>query len=201
MILGSIVLAGGDSSRMGQSKAGLRWGEDTLLLRAVQTLLDCSWPVVVVARDEAQELPPLHTECELVFDDHPGQGPLAAIESGLRALGDRCDAALVTACDMPFVDDRVVGWLARHLGDHSGVVPEVDGRPQPLCGLYHVRLLAAIHDLVRAGEQRASAMAELAGVQQLSAATVAEFDSSGRFAMSVNSPEDYQRALGLAGLA
>ena len=76
MHLGSIVLAGGRSRRLGKPKVSLPWGESTLLYETVVTLLDCTFPVVVVARDERQELPPLHTECELAFDGDPGGGPL-----------------------------------------------------------------------------------------------------------------------------
>lgn len=200
MILGSIVLAGGESSRMGRSKAGLRWGDESLLLRAVHELLDFTWPVVAVARDEEQELPPLHTECELVYDEQPGEGPLVAIATGLDALGDRCEAAFVTACDMPFVDGRLVGWLARQLGESAAVIPEVDGQPQPLCGVYHLRLLPAIRDLVARGERRPRALCELPGVRILPASTVAEFDAEARFARDLDSPEDYEAAQRDAGL-
>src|SRR5688572_29654059 len=106
MLVGSIILAGGRSRRMGQPKESLPFGGTTLLGRTVETLLDRTWPVVVVARPE-QQLPPLPLEARVVADDLPGQGPLQAIASGIRwlrgsngGLGER-DAAFVTGCDAP----------------------------------------------------------------------------------------------------
>ncbi len=200
MIVGSIILAGGPSERMGQPKAGLDWGGQSMLLRAITELLDCSHPVVVVSRSPENELPPLHTECDLVFDERPGEGPLAAIETGLRALDDRCDAALVTACDMPFLDDRAFAWLCDQLGDHSGVVPVVDGKPQPMAGIYHVREIPAIHALVNGGERRAQALAELAGVHLIPEEEVRAFDPEARFCRDCDTPEEYAALRKLAGL-
>ncbi|MBK8980114.1 MAG: molybdenum cofactor guanylyltransferase [Planctomycetes bacterium] len=199
MILGSIVLAGGASERMGSPKAALRWGDRSLLLHLVETLLDCTWPVVVVARDEHQELPPLHTESELTYDASPGDGPLAAVATGLRALADRCQAAFVTACDMPFVDDRFVGWLAGRLAGHAGVVPVVGGAPQPLCGIYRVELAGQLDAALARGERRAATLAELPGVVTVPEAELRTFDPELRFARDLDSPEDYRAALELRG--
>ena len=68
MILGSIILAGGRSRRMGRPKESLPFAGSTLLGHTVDVLLDCTFPVVVVARDQEQELPPIHLEADLVFD-------------------------------------------------------------------------------------------------------------------------------------
>lgn len=201
MILGSIVLAGGSSSRMGTSKAGLAWGDRTLLLHTVEMLLDFTYPVAVVSRDQDFELPPLHTECDLIFDQDPGGGPLQAIETGMAYVFSRCDAVLVTSCDMPFLDGKAVEWLADQLGDHTGVIPVVDGKPQPLCGIFSERALPKIRELVQGGERRALALAELPGIQLLSEEKCRTFDPELRFLRDIDTPEDYEQARRDAGQA
>lgn len=196
MILGSIVLAGGSSSRMGRPKESLPWGDGTLLLHTITTLLDCTYPVVVVARDDHQDLPPLHTECELVFDDQPGEGPIQAIETGLRALETRSDAVFVAGCDLPFLTGAAVSWLAEQLGDHAGIVPRVDGQPQPLCAIYRTRLRGRVQELVQRGERRAQALAELPGVIAIDETAVRGFDPRLRFCRDVDTPDEYERARG-----
>jgi molybdopterin-guanine dinucleotide biosynthesis protein A len=193
MILGSIVLAGGSSSRMGSPKESLPWGDGSLLLHTVETLLDCTYPVVVVARDDHQDLPPLHTECELIFDDKPGEG--------LRFVESRCDAVLVVGCDLPFLNGEAVAWLAGQLGDHSGVVPVLDGIAQPLCGIYHVRLRPTIRDLVHRGERRALALAGLPGVHKLPEDLIRRFDPELRFLRDVDTPDEFDAARRDAGQA
>lgn len=201
MILGAIVLAGGRSERMGTSKANLAWGDSSLLLHVVTALQSCAWPVIVVGRSDDQDLPPLDPETEVVFDDSPGDGPLPAIDVGMRELRGRAETVLVTACDMPFLDPEAVHWLVSQLGSHSAAVPEFDGRLQPLCGIYHVRLHGAIQDLVRGGERRAQALAELPGVHRIPDAAIRSFQPDGRFLRDIDSQDDYRRALADAGLA
>src|SRR5262245_11012674 len=114
MQLGSIVLAGGQSTRMGRPKAMLPIAGTTLLGRTVDTLMSCTHPVLVVARSHDDELPPLPIESELTLDTKPDQGPLSGIRDGMRwhVLRKECDTVLVTGCDMPFLEVAAVGWLA-----------------------------------------------------------------------------------------
>lgn len=195
MQLGSIVLTGGESRRMGEPKECLAWGDSTLLLHTVVTLLDCTYPVVVTARDGHQALPPLHTDCELVYDSMPGEGPLVGIEAGMQFLAGQCDATLVVGCDMPFLTAASVSWLADQLGDASGVVPLIDQHPQPLAAIYRLDLLPQVKELLAAGERRARALVELPGIRTLSRDEVAQFDPELDFLRSIDTPEDYRKAL------
>lgn len=195
MLIGAIILAGGESERMGRSKASLEWRGSSLLGDRVAAMLDCAYPVVVVARDREQELPPLDTECEVVFDGDPSGGPLVAVLAGLGALADRCDAAVVIGCDFPFVDARVVAWLGRELGERAGAVPTDGGTPQPLCAIYRTSLLPGVRGLVERGERAALALLDLDGVARLDEAAVAHFDPERRFLWNVNTEADYEQAL------
>ncbi|MBI5851159.1 MAG: molybdenum cofactor guanylyltransferase [Planctomycetes bacterium] len=200
MILGSMVLAGGRSDRMGRSKPALPWGDGSLLLHTVQTLIECSHPVVVVARDDHQDLPPLHTECELIYDARPGEGPLQAIDAGLAFLERKCDAVFVAGCDLPFLDAVVIGRFFDLLGEQMGVVPTHDGEPQPLCAIYNLRVHSAVHELVQAGQRRAQALAELPGIKLLGPAELRAIDPALRFFRDVDTPDDYEAARKTAGL-
>jgi molybdopterin-guanine dinucleotide biosynthesis protein A len=199
MLLGSIVLTGGQSRRMGKPKESLPWGDGSLLLSTVTTLLDCTFPVVVVARDRNQALPPLHTECELVCDSIPGAGPLVGIEAGMQHVLGKCDAVFVVGCDTPLLTTEAVGWLADQLGDHDGVVAEVGGERQPMSAIYSMRLLPRIKELLAGGERRAQALAALPGIRVLSEAEIDAFDRERRFLVNVNTPEDWQRVLARHG--
>src|SRR5690606_11227211 len=157
------------------------------------TMLDCTWPCVVVARP-GQELPPLHTECELVFDEHPGEGPLAAIATGMRAVAGHCDAVFVVGCDLPFVTAETVAALAEALGSGRGIVPEAGGVLHPLCAIYRTELLPEIERLVEGGERRAQALADLPGVARLPEDRLRAFDPELRFLRDVDTPESYDAA-------
>ncbi|MBL8756078.1 MAG: NTP transferase domain-containing protein, partial [Planctomycetes bacterium] len=152
MQLAAIILAGGASSRMGRPKESLPWGDESLLGRTCRTLSACCAPVVVVARDRTQGLPPL-PEGTLVACDAPGAaGPLAGLLAGLQALlaaglhGD--DATFVTACDHPFLFADAVRALHRELGNARLVMPEVATVLQPLCAIYRLGCVGAVERLL-----------------------------------------------------
>lgn len=204
MRLGSIILAGGKSNRMGKPKASLPFGDNTLLGRAVDTLLSCTYPVVVVARDahQAEELPPVSVEADIIHDAeaHRGQGPLAGLLAGLHHLSDKCTAAFLTGCDAPFLTPRVVEWLAEQLGDHDLVIPEVTGALQPLCAVYRTSLAQAVSNLLTADDRSLHSLVNTADAHCLREEEIRAFDRSLRFLRGVNTAEEYQAALREAGL-
>ena len=205
MRLGSIILTGGKSDRMGKPKASLPFGDNTLLGRTVDMLLSCTYPVVVVARDTNQveaELPPVPLEADIVHDpeEHQGSGPLAGLLAGLGHVGGRCTAAFLTGCDVPFLTPGAVEWLAEQLGVHDLVIPEVGGMLQPLCAIYRTSIEPAVRKLLATDDRSLHGLTGSTNARVLTEAEVSAFDPSLRFLRGVNSPEEYQAALREAGL-
>ena len=194
MLLGSIILAGGRSRRMGRAKEALPLGDNTLLGRTVDTMLSCTHPVVVVARDAEQELPPLTLEADVVFDESPDGGPLVGMLAGLRAIAAHCDAAFVIGCDCPRLRPDDVDWLADRLGDHDMVIANIDGVLQPLGAIYRVRILPLLEQLLTDGIRTPRTLAERCDARVLCEAEVDAFDPARGFLTNLNCPEDYERA-------
>lgn len=90
MLLG-IILAGGQSRRMGKDKAMLDWQGDTLLAHAQQLLIEAGCDSVVVSRNAPH----------YIRDVFAGMGPLAGIHACLTAY--TCDEAIVIPVDMPLL--------------------------------------------------------------------------------------------------
>jgi molybdopterin-guanine dinucleotide biosynthesis protein A len=131
-----LVLAGGQSKRMGQDKALLRIDGETQLSRAVQLLEPLVDRVFVSARADQMDEPERKKYRQIV-DRYRDLGPLAGI---LSAMEEHPDASwLVLACDLPHVDELTV----RHLLDSrspdqpfSAYTSSHDGLPEPLCAFY-----------------------------------------------------------------
>lgn len=189
---------------MGRPKEALPFAGTTLLGRTVELLLDCTWPVFVVGRDEDQELPPLPLEATVIHDDRPGAGPLAAIVTGMkrarseRMLGDQ-DAVFVCGCDMPFLTATAVGWLVDRLGPNQLLVPRIGGVLQPLCAVYRLTCLPIAEDLLRAGVDTPRTLAEKAKAIVLDESDLHELDPTLRFAQSIDTPEQYEAAVRAVG--
>ena len=151
--IGGIVLCGGRSSRMGRSKASLMLGGESLLRRAVRTLLEVASPVVVVAAD-GQALPALPPEVEIITDELRSEGPLPALILGLRTLSGRADAAFAMACDLPFLDGETIGIILKSLELVEVAAPSADGFDHPLAAAYRLSVLPKLLAMQAAGERK-----------------------------------------------
>jgi molybdenum cofactor cytidylyltransferase len=117
-----IVLAAGDSSRMGTNKLLLRLGEETILRRCVRRVIAAGLdPVLVVLGHDADraraELEGLR--CLAVFNSDWARGMNASLRAGIAALPPGTSAAVVALADMPCVTSEMISALAeryRRLG-------------------------------------------------------------------------------------
>ena len=114
--MGGIVLCGGQSRRMGRSKAWLPWDGETLLERVVRVVSAEVQPVVLATR-HGTALPKISGEVEFAFDRAGHAGPLAGIAAGFDALAGRCDAVFIVPCDHPFIRAEYIRRLIELLED------------------------------------------------------------------------------------
>ncbi len=131
-----LVLAGGESRRMGQDKALLKRDGKTQLRHVVDLLETVSEQVFVSARREQQD-DAERSRFERIVDRYEGVGPVAGI---LTALEEYPQADwLVVACDLPNIDAPTLRYLLQH---RSATQPftayrsSYDDLPEPLCAVY-----------------------------------------------------------------
>lgn len=195
----AIVLAGGRSERMGQPKALLRFGAETLIEHIVRVLAPAFGEVIVVAA-AGQELPAL--PARVVTDEVPGAGPLGGLHAGLKA--SRTEWAFVASCDAPFLQPALALLLVERARAGVLALPEYQGRRHPLPGAYCRSLLPAIEERLGAGRLRLGALAErfggvapanLPGALIVPEADVLRADPEGLSFINVNTPEEYAAAL------
>jgi len=138
-----VLLTGGASRRMGVDKATLMVEGETLAVRAGGVLGRVCDPVVEVGYG-ASGLP-------CVREDPEGDGPLAALLRGADALANGAPI-IVLACDLPFIDEHTLRWLADHPAAGS-VVPTVAGRDQYTCARWSRAAIAYGRAALARGER------------------------------------------------
>ena len=193
-----VILCGGQSSRMGRSKAWLPVGDETMLARIVRLISEVVSPLVVVAAPE-QELPPLTSEIILVRDPERSRGPLVGIAAGLAALVGKADAAFVSSCDVPLLRPAFVRRMIELLGDHVACVPEVGGYRHPLAAVYRVEVAVIADELLAADRLRPAFLFERVSTRVVKAEDFADIDPEGESLRNLNTPEEYELALALLG--
>lgn len=155
--LSALVLCGGAASRFGHDKGLALFHGEPLVVRQVALLADISDDVIISTNDPARYR---FAGRRIVADLHPGQGPLAGLETGLRAAQHEYMAAL--ACDMPFASRELFLHLRAVAEDFDVVIPVhdlVDATPlgrrcEPLHAIYRRRCLDAIEASLAAGDDR-----------------------------------------------
>ena len=185
----AVIMAGGDSRRMGQDKANLLLGERTLLQSVAATLQPLFPEVIVSVRQPRPEI-----NLPQVCDDPAHSGPLA----GLAAALDRATTPWIfaVACDMPFITPAVIEYLALQRADCQAVVPMVGGYPQPLAAFYARSCLDVVRDNLNSnGKHSLLALLGKLQVRYVSEDEMLSVDPQLRSFFDLDTPQDVARAM------
>ncbi len=185
----AVILAGGDSCRMGQDKAKLKLGSRTLL-QMVSAKMREWFPVVVVSVRQPRGESDLPQVCDGMVDG----GPLAGLAAALDWAGTSW--VYLVACDMPFIESEVIEFLARQRAGHQAVVAIVDGQPQPLAAFYARDCLSEARNIL-GGEGRHSlrALLERLEVRYVDESLMRTADPKLRSFFDLDTPEDVAAVL------
>ena len=109
-----VILAAGQSSRMGRPKALLPWRQGSFLSSAILALSPFSDLVIVVAGSNAEELRPTVDSLGafLVVNPEPDRGQFSSLQVGVQDIMNRGrDSAILTLVDRPAPELATVSYL------------------------------------------------------------------------------------------
>lgn len=143
---------------MGFPKSRIIVEGETLLHRQLRLLARAGASELLVSlNSETQELPPEGFCVRTVLDRLADAGPLAGIESLLRA--SQRPWVTILAVDLPRLNLRFLGELLQRVTPTSGVVPIRDGQLEPLCAVYPKSAAAIATQLLDEGRREAGGLA------------------------------------------
>lgn len=215
----AIIMAGGDSRRMGTDKANVTLGEKTLLQSVIATMQQLFPQVIVSVRQ-----PRAGIDLPQVCDEQPDGGPLAGLVASLGQI--TTPWAFMVACDMPFVVPEVVELLAGYrikppthpspplsgrgqggsdcsspdkgrLGgvSYQAVVPVVHGHPQPLAAFYAASCLAPLRASLAAQQKGLRSVLKQLDVRYVDEAEMLKADPLLRSFFDLDTPQDVEAAM------
>jgi molybdenum cofactor guanylyltransferase len=130
--ISAVVLAGGESRRMGTDKATALFRGKPLWQIQIETLRNLK-PVEILVSARSD---PAWRPHDVLFaaDIPPSRGPL----SGLAASIERISTShlLALAIDMPKMTGTYLKFLYAQIEPGCGVVPKIDNRAEPLAAIY-----------------------------------------------------------------
>ncbi len=140
--LSAVILAGGDSKRMGESKAFLRL-KGKPLVELVFDKLNNLFQEVIIVTDRFEDFAYLK-EATITGDILCGEDKNAMRGIHAGVFVSSCDASFVVGCDMPFISMSLIKHMSTYAPDYDVVSPKVQGHYQPLFAFYNKSALQVI---------------------------------------------------------
>ncbi|NTW62781.1 MAG: NTP transferase domain-containing protein, partial [Chlorobiaceae bacterium] len=177
-----LVLAGGQSSRMGSDKALISYHRENQLVRTAQLMEKSCSKVFISCRTEQKEHY-LQYGYPLITDRYLNIGPLGGLLSA--QMEHPCTAWMTVACDLPFLDEQVFHQLTLHRNPFryaTAFTDPLSNNLEPLCSCYEPKSKERLFSLHAEGNNSLYSFLQQSRIETLT------MKNSGRL-RNINDPE------------
>lgn len=186
--MNAIILAGGESRRMGFNKAFIKIGGVPVIKRQVRLLKQIFKKIIIVTNQpQKYKLRGVKVVCDIV----PRCGPLAGIYSGLLASDSFHN--FVVACDMPFINASLIKYLLKNKNNYDMLIPQINKENHPLFGLYSKNCIPVIEEKLRQHILKVITILPKVKSRFLSRQEIRRFDKGMLSLVNVNTQEDLKK--------
>jgi molybdopterin-guanine dinucleotide biosynthesis protein A len=184
-----IILSGGESRRMGTDKAFLKVDGIPMVEHVLRALRSVVSHIIVVTNTPG---PYASYDVEIVSDAYDKRGSLIGIYSGLLRSRDECN--LIVACDMPFMNPRLLSYMAGLANAYDIVLPKVGELVEPLHAVYHRRLIPIMDNHIKRGQLQIKGIFEGLRMRTVTEEEIDRYDPERRSFINLNTPNEYKEA-------
>ncbi len=192
MMLTSIVLAGGKSSRLGNCKLSESLCGKSLIEHVIGQLEPISNQVLIITAKEQSSFI-ITYKTEVITDLYPGKGPLGGIYTGL--LASKSPYSLVVGCDMPFLNINLLRYMLTLIQGFDAIVPRLEmDKIEPLHAIYSRRCTNIIQTQLDHEHLKISQTLDKLCIRYVEREECIRFDPYLLSFFNINSPADLRRA-------
>ncbi len=159
----AIILAGGQSKRLGTDKALMQYNGESLLEQAVKLCNSYFTPLLISSDKPEHQFP----GSQLVPDIIPDCGPMGGIYSCLR--NSETDWNFVLSVDTIFTELAFISYLLSEINTFDAVIPVHKNGIEPLIGLYKKSSIPAFEAQLRKGNYKMQDLLEALHVNYVDA--------------------------------
>ena len=182
-----IILAGGKSRRMGRNKAFIDSGGVPLFERVYRVVKEIFSEIIIVTNDV---LPFERYEAILQRDIILNKGALGGLYTGLFHSSNY--HAFCSACDMPFLNPRVIEYMTEERDEYDVIVPKTHDGLHPLHAIYSKNCLNPMRQLLDRDDLRIVDFFGQVRVRYIEEMEIREFDPHMRSVINVNTEEEME---------
>ncbi len=185
----AVIIAGGQSRRMGIDKRFLTIGGESFIERMLRLASSFAREVIVsLATEEQASKLGTGDNFKVVLDENPGKGPAYALTTAAKHASYEYIA--VMPVDSPLLEPELYYLLMREVRGYDAAVPVVRGFAEPLHAVYST---SALLSKAQAGSKSMMALLTLLNVnfvpeEKLSSAGIEMLSF-----LNVNTPEEYKK--------
>jgi molybdenum cofactor cytidylyltransferase len=126
-MISTIILAAGQSKRMGQPKMLLPWGQLTVIEQVITTFLSAGVEDIVVVtggvREQVRKVIEQYPVREIHNSDYASGEMLSSLQAALRSMPPQVEATLIGLGDQPQVEEESVRFICeRYREKHSQII-------------------------------------------------------------------------------
>ncbi len=179
--------------RLGRYKASVTVNGEGLLQRVASPLSFLSSDIIVVIA-QGQQPPRIagYPGLRIATDVYAAKGPLAGIYTGLEASNSAYN--LVVACDMPFLNRGLLGYMLEISAGFDAVVPRLGDMVEPLHAVYSKSCLPAIKRMLDGGRFNVGGLLAQVGVRYVESDEIDRFDPEHLSFFNINPGADLKMA-------
>ncbi len=180
----AIIFAGGKSSRMGQDKALMPFGDSATLCEYQYTRLMAFFDTVYISTKE----PKFTFDAPLIYDRYPQSSPLVGIISIFETI--EAEECFILSVDAPFVSKEIITTLYKEStkGDFDAIIAQSPRGKEPLCGVYRRSIITEAKKCLTEDNHR------LSHLLSLSNSIFVKFENNNAFD-NLNHIEEYNKAI------
>jgi len=177
----AVIFAGGKSSRMGEDKSLMPFGEYNSIAEYQYNKLSKIFDKVYISTKEDK----FNFQANLIYDKYSESSPLVGLVSIFETIKE--DKCFVLSVDAPFIDEVIINILMKESKNITTIAESPNGI-EPLCGVYYRSILPLAKILLKDNNHRLTYILREANARKI------YFNNKNAF-KNLNFIEDYKEAL------
>ena len=172
---------------MGKDKAFLKLGDMPMIEHILKALRSVTDRIIIVTNSLEDYAA---YDAAVVTDAFDKRGPLTGIYTGL--LHSKDEYNIVVACDMPFLNPRLLSYMASLAEEYDVVLPKIGDYVEPLHAVYRKGLLSLIESKLRQDERKIRSLFNEIRVRYVTETEIDQYDPGRKSFKNLNTPEEYE---------